>query len=575
MSVMPARAAGATSFVQGRGIQRLVGACSRPRIAPLRRLARADKFDAAAALLFAALVALVLFTFKEYAISNDEEVQQRYGEMIVAYYASGLADQALFHFRDLYLYGGLFDLVAVGLEKLLPLDAYDVRHLLTAVIGVGGIAAAWATARAIGGARAALVAAAALAACGIWYGAMFNHTKDIPFAAAMMGATYFLLKITRELPRPRWRLVLLFGVCCGCALGIRVLGLLLIVYAAGAVLLYAPLPRRGAWRATLAFAARAALPLAAAFVLAYAIMLAAWPWAALEPLNPLRAVSAFADFHYRIRTVLDGQVYYMADVPRWYVPTYVVIKLTLLLLVGAALALGLMLLPQYAAAARSRAWRRETALIALAAFLPLACEVVTGGPAFTGMRHFLFIVPPLAVLAGLGVDDALSRLHARSSIFAAGAAALVLLDLGVTAATLYRLHPHEYLFYNALVGGLAGAADRYATDYWVNMMPEAVNDLERFLDRTDVASDKTRSRHRYLVAVCGERLPFEKAADARLQWTRDVRQAEFFIAPTHMHCDRAFDGRVVATVSRLGVVIGVVKDRRAIVVGAVAGGHAN
>jgi len=572
MSVMPARAAGATSFVQNPGIRRFVGAYSRRRGALLRRFARADKFDLVAALLFAALAALVFLTFRDYAISNDEEVQQRYGEMIVAYYASGFADQALFHFRDLYLYGGLFDLIAVGSEKLLPLDTYAVRHLLTAVTGVGGIAAAWATARAIGGARAALVTAAALAACGIWYGAMFNHTKDIPFAAAMMAATYLLLKIARELPRPRWRLVLLFGLCCGFALGIRVLGLLLIVYAAGAVLLYAPAPRRGAWRATLTFAARSALPLAAAFVLAYAIMLAAWPWAALEPLNPLRAASAFADFHYRIRTVLDGQVYYMADVPRWYVPTYVVIKLTLLLLVGAALALGLTLLPQRAAAAGRHVSWRETALIAFAAFFPLACEVVTGGPAFTGMRHFLFIIPPIAVLAGLGVDGALSRLQARSSIFAAAAAALVVLDLGVSAVTLYRLHPHEYLFYNPLVGGLAGAADRYATDYWVNIMPEAVSDLERFLDRTDVASNATRSRRRYLVAVCGERLPFEKAADTRLQWTRDVGRAEFFIAPTHMHCDRALDGRVVATIKRLGVVIGVVKDRRAIVV---AGAHAN
>jgi hypothetical protein len=566
---MPARAAGSPRFVQ-----RLLRRWDSARVALLRRLARTNGYDLVAALLLAALVALVFLTFKDYAISNDEEVQQRYGEMIVAYYATGFADQALFHFRDLYLYGGLFDLAAVGLEKLLPLDIYAVRHLLTALVGVGGIAAAWATARTIGGARAALLTAVALAGCGVWYGAMFNHTKDIPFAAAMMAATYLLLRVARELPRPRWWLVALFGLAGGGALGIRVLGLLLIVYAAVAVALYAPLPRRGAWRGTLAFTARSALPLAAAFALAYLIMISAWPWAALEPLNPLRAASAFADFHYRIRTVLDGQVYYMADVPRWYVPTYVAIKLTLLLLVGAGLALGLMLLPQRGAAAPNGAWRRETALIAFAAFFPLICEVLVGGPAFTGMRHFLFTVPPIAVLAGLGVDGVLSRLHARSPLAAAAATALVLLDLGFAATRLYRLHPDEYLFYNPLVGGLAGASGKYATDYWVNIMPEAVGDLERFLDKTDVASAKARSRHRYLVAVCGERLPFEKTADARLQWTRDTDHAEFFIAPTHMHCDRALDGRVVATVSRLGVVIGVVKDRRAIVVGAVAGAHA-
>ncbi|MFZ3357260.1 MAG: hypothetical protein WA177_00745, partial [Xanthobacteraceae bacterium] len=84
--------------------------------------ARVERHDLAAAALFVALVALVALTFRDYAISNDEEVQQRYGELIVAYYASGFTDQALFHFRDLYLYGGLFDLVAVGLEKILPLD---------------------------------------------------------------------------------------------------------------------------------------------------------------------------------------------------------------------------------------------------------------------------------------------------------------------------------------------------------------------------------------------------------------------------------------------------------------------
>ena len=81
--------------------------------------------------------------------------------MIVAYYASGFVDQALFHFRNLYLYGGLFDVIAVGFEKLLPLDLYAVRHLLTALCGVGGLAAVWATARTIAGPRAGMLAALA------------------------------------------------------------------------------------------------------------------------------------------------------------------------------------------------------------------------------------------------------------------------------------------------------------------------------------------------------------------------------------------------------------------------------
>jgi hypothetical protein len=567
---MPARAAGAIGFLQ-LVFDWCYRAADRLRRGVRARLARADRYDAVAAVLFGALLVLVALTFPDYAISNDEEVQQRYAELIVAYYQSGFVDQSVFHFRNLYLYGGLFDLVAVGLQNLLPLETYAVRHLLTALTGIGGIAAVWATARAIGGSRAALLAALALALCGTWYGAMFNHTKDIPFAAAMMGAVCCLLLIGRELPRPRWNLIATFGLLCGCAVGIRVLGMLLVAYAGVVVLMYAPIGRGQSWRAALAFIVRSGLRLLPAFVLAYAIMIVAWPWAALAPLNPLRAMTAFADFHYQIKTFLDGHVYYMADVPRWYIPTYMAIKLTLLLLIGAVLALAFALLPQRAASAGNETHRREIALVTLAAFFPLLCDVSAGGPAFSGMRHFLFTVPPIAVLAGLGLNGLLARLQAWRPLVAAVALVLVLADLGWNATTLYRLHPDEYLYFNPLVGGLAGASRRYDTDYWVNIMPEAVTDLEHFLDRTEGGAAKTGPRHHYLVAVCGERLPFEKEADARLEWTRDSKRAEFFIAPTHMNCDRALDGKVIANIERMGVVIGVVKDRRAIINPNVAG----
>jgi hypothetical protein len=560
--VIPGRAVRAASLPQ-----RFIDLCHRASVwlRGAGPFARVDRYEVAALLLFGTLIVLVAVTFKDYAISNDEEVQQRYGEMIIAYYASGFVDQALFHFRNLYLYGGLFDVIAVGLEKLLPLDMYEVRHLLTALCGVGGLAAVWATTRAIAGSRAGLLAALSLAVCGTWYGAMFNHTKDIPFASAVMGALWLLVLIGRELPRPRWHLVVLFGVLCGCALGIRVLGVFLISYAAVAIAIHAPVGRGLPLRQTLSFVARSALPLTASFIIAYLIMIAAWPWAALAPLNPLRGLTDFVDFNYPIQTILAGHVYHMGEVPRWYVPTYMAIKLTLWLLFGAGLGLVFAVLPRRAVQRTNQTtdntWRKETALMAFAAFAPLISEVIIDGPAFTGMRHFLFTVPPIAVLAGLGLNGMLSRLENFNRLAATAAATVVVLGLGWNANTLYQLHPDEYLFFNPLVGGLAGASRNYDTDYWVNTMPEAVSDLEHYLDRTE---GKARPGRHYLVAVCCERVQFEKEADSRLEWTRDVDRADFFIAPTNMNCDRARKGRVIATVERLGVVIGVVKDRRAI-----------
>ena len=191
-------------------------------------------------LLLAALVIGVALVFRDYAISNDEEVQHRYGEMILAYYSSGFTDTSLFDFRNLYLYGGLFDIVAVLLSQALPFDPYFIRHILCAFIGVGGIAAAWATARLIAGPRAGLFAAMALAFCGPWFGSMFNHTKDIPFAAAAMGATYFLLRTARTLPRPRLRDVLCLGLLLGAGIGVRAMGLVLLLYVPLAIALHTP-----------------------------------------------------------------------------------------------------------------------------------------------------------------------------------------------------------------------------------------------------------------------------------------------------------------------------------------------
>ena len=82
-------------------------------------LSQRDVFDLASCGALAALVALALWTFQDYAISNDEGVQHQYGELIIAYYKSGFTDLSLFKLDNLYLYGGLFDVLSLGLSYVL------------------------------------------------------------------------------------------------------------------------------------------------------------------------------------------------------------------------------------------------------------------------------------------------------------------------------------------------------------------------------------------------------------------------------------------------------------------------
>ena len=301
-----------------------------------------------------------------------------------------------------------------------------------------------------------------------------------------------------------------------------------------------------------------------AVLIAYAIMGLAWPWALFDPLNPLRALAEFERFRYGIDTVLAGETMKMYDTPGWYVPAYLGVKLPLSVLAGVALfvlAVGLRLAPgrdRPPAAVGTGGLRPAIWLVVLAAAFPLVHALWTAPPVFTGLRHHLFVVPPVIVLAAVGLDALIGELERYARPLAFAAAVPLALAVGLDARALVRLHPNQYVQFNALVGGIEGAGTDYVLDYWGNSLPEAVAALESYL----IAEQGGRPRSVFRVGVCGERDAHEPKLPKFLKWTTDWRQADFFIAPTHMRCHAVVNGRVLVTVRRLGTELSVVKDRR-------------
>ena len=103
--------------------------------------------------------------------------------------------------------------------------------------------------------------------------------------------------------------------------------------------------------------------------------------------------------------------------------------------------------------------------LALVAVVPVAWVIVRHTPLYDGLRHFLFVVPLLAVLAGA---SAASFLRARGRRADGKVAAAALAGLGALALSdMIALHPYEAIYFNRLVaGGLGRAVERYDTDYW-------------------------------------------------------------------------------------------------------------
>ena len=497
-------------------------------------MSRLFTWDRASALLFLLLAILVAATFGHYGNGFDAEVQDVYGRQILSWYASLFQDRAALSYLDLYYYGGLFDMLAALANHVSPWPHWATRHLLEAVFGLIGMAGSWRLARHLGGPAAGCAALACLALMPSYYGMMFINPKDIPFAALMIWAVYHATLLAEEFPAPSWRRIAWFGVLAGLSLGVRIGGVLLFFYL-GVAALAAPGNRlRLAWR------------LSPVLPIAWAVMLIFWPWAQVSPIDhPIEALRHFSAMNGNIGTLYFGKMVGRTYHPALYLPVYMAVKLPDLVLVlfAAGLAFG--------AARLRRGIPHRFLPLLLAGLFPLLYTVATNPMLYDAERHFLFTLPPLAVLAGL----AAARLAAHR--WRAGFAAAAIVLGGWQIVQMAALHPYEYAFFNDLVGGTRNAAGLFETEYWGASLAEATGDLSRYIAQHHLTRAKP-----WQVAVCGKPSQMGDETDPNIQATTDWQHADFFVATTRGACDRRLPGKDIDEVERDGVPFAVVKDLR-------------
>src|SRR5437764_11037612 len=122
------------------------------------------------------------------------------------------------------MYGGGFVMTAALLHKIIPLELFETRRLLGAVVGVIGLAVTWRLGRRVGGPLAGLATLLLLVLCPTFYGHMFMNLKDARFAVAMVVLMLGLVRLAEEYPHPSPRTVLIGGLAVGLSVGSRILG---------------------------------------------------------------------------------------------------------------------------------------------------------------------------------------------------------------------------------------------------------------------------------------------------------------------------------------------------------------
>jgi hypothetical protein len=410
--------------------------------------------------LLASLAVMARASF-DFGITFDEPLMRDYGEWIYRFYASGFTDMTLFEHHDVFLYGGLFDLTSTLFGKFLPLGAWDSRHLVNSIVGWVGVLYAARLAKREFGTWAGIIAAGLLATSPRYFGHCMNNSKDIPFASAYLATLYYLLPLVRTLPLVSYVALAKFVLAAAIAVNVRIAGLLPMAYLGFfASTSCVARPWIGIRKALAMF-----LTLAAAFGVSLLLGSVAWPWSLGAPIvRPFRALEYMSHFSWSGHMLFAGGSVWARAVPWNYIPQWFAITTPPAVVAGLLLAL---------VAFRARGQSTKTmGVLALAIAFPVAYAIVRQATLYDAERHFLFVYPPLVVIAaGAWASIFASAVSHRTKLYVSGVAFAVLVVEPV--AYCVRAHPNEYVYFNPFVGGVKGAHRDYEVDYWGNCVREA------------------------------------------------------------------------------------------------------
>ncbi len=414
-----------------------------------------------------------LLVFRDYGLTWDEPLFYKYADALG--YAYTPANWLSGHFDLNQSYGPSGDdhknrgpaylLLArepVYLLELFGVDAASAWHFINFVTFLVGIYFVYRLCAMFTQDRAAVAASALFGLQPLLWGHAFINPKDMPFLVFLTGSVWLGFRmVDRVASNPvdpaskTAHQVVLPAVLLGLASGNRVLGPLAGLLVAAYFLIRAP-----AWR-TVRWILMYGL-------LSTVIMLASWPYLWEAPARFVQVFQFMSDNPTVLPVLFADNVYHAYDLPRRYLPFFLTFTLTEF--VWPLFVLGLLALGRRLRAGFERA--APALLILLWFVVPVAYVVARRPPEYDGMRHFLFVLPPIFVISAIGIDVLFEKIKNPLINVALG---VLILAPGV--AGIVQLHPYEYAYYNSVVGGTGGAFRHFETDYWLTCYKEAVQEF--------------------------------------------------------------------------------------------------
>ncbi len=442
-------------------------------------------------ILLTILLTLGLFTFKDYGLSWDEPLYYDYGRASQYAYSISARLDGTFNLETSYgasagdhvtrgpaylLIGGLFEEL---LEKL-GLDMASAWHLTNFLTYLIGLTFFYALTRLWLDPWPATLSTAFFATQPVFWNHAFINPKDMPFAVFFLISMVLGFRmIDRWDEKPKWQETLLPGIFLGITTSIRFIAPYIVIL----LFFYFLLTKcvilndsEGSTTQPKRFFAKGRLRMTQTLwafipygITAILTMIALWPFLWPNPVERfLFTLRAMSETSANLKILFMGQALPAYDLPRRYFPTLLLTTLTeptwLLFTLGVI-------------AAFYKSFQQKAVdakLITILAWfgIVIILLVVANPPNSDGYRHYLFMLPPVFIFAGLGIYEIIKRINIQWMRYVF--AALILLPAIYNGIT---LHPYQYAYYNSYIGGTDSAFREYETDYWLTCYKEAVEDF--------------------------------------------------------------------------------------------------
>lgn len=402
-------------------------------------------FKRTAIVFFIALFLIGSFVFKDYGSCSDELLYSRLnGEVNYNFIRTG-DSRELLACSERY-HGPAFEIVLFSAEKFFGLtdtrDIYFLRHglnflvffiavLFFYLLGLKLFKKHW----------AALLCSVMLVASPRIFSESFYNSKDLPMLCFCVIASYTAF-IFIERQTIGWALI--HAVCCGIALDIRIMGLLLPL---ATLYLYAMQKTRKT------------IPLLFFICYTIAFTIAFWPVLWLNPFyHFIEAFRQMSHFNLTANILYLGKLVSTTNLPWHYLPVWISITTPICYIV-------LFLVGLFFALKNSYANFLSTLPIQFSLFMfatPILAVIILNSTVYNAWRHVYFVYPYLLLIGVYGFTQ-LTKVVKKILIVKIISFSILTSILFVCAFMIIN-HPFQNVYFNSLAG--KNIRQNFELDYW-------------------------------------------------------------------------------------------------------------